>query len=111
MGPQVGREECRCGGGMHLRFDRKHQVLLITLGKLATQASALATYSAVERFVAAEGPCSIIADLSLLEKVEVPGHFVRSMAWMPLVIPAEKQRVNCRSTTCRLRPCPDVPIV
>ena len=68
--------------GCTLRFDRKHQVLLITFGKLATQASALATYSAVERFVAAEGPCSVIADLSLLEKVEVPGHFVRSMdAW------------------------------
>ena len=93
MGRQVEGTSAGEVVGCTLRFDRKHQVLLITFGKLATQASALATYSAVERFVAAEGPCSIIADLSLLEKVEVPGPFVRSMAWMPLVIPVGKQRV------------------
>jgi hypothetical protein len=76
-----------------LRFDRKHQVLLIEYGKIANQASALSTYAAVERFVAAEGPCSVLADLSTIEKLEVPGEFVRSMAWMPLVIPSGKQRV------------------
>jgi hypothetical protein len=76
-----------------LRFDRKHQVLLIEYGKVANQASALATYAAVERFVAAEGPCSVLADLSTIEKLEVPGDFVRSMAWLPLLIPTGKQRV------------------
>jgi hypothetical protein len=76
-----------------LRFDRKHQVLLIEYGKVANQASALATYAAVERFVAAEGPCSVLADLSTIEKLEVPGDFVRSMAWLPLLIPSGKKRV------------------
>ena len=47
----------------------------------------------MERFVAAEGPCSVIADLSTIEKVNVTGDFVRSMAWMPLVMTSEEQRV------------------
>jgi hypothetical protein len=92
MGPRVEGSGGEVAGST-LRFDRKHQVLLITFGKLATQASALATHSEVERFVAAEGPCSVIADLSALEKVEVAGDFVRTMAWMPPIIPVGNQRV------------------
>ena len=93
MGPQVEDSSPGAAVGCTLRFNRQHQVLLITFGKVATQASALATYGAVKRFVAAEGPCSVLADLSPIEKVEVPGDFVRSMAWMPLAIPSGKQRV------------------
>ena len=76
-----------------LRFDRKRRVLLITFGKAASQFSSLAVYSAVEQFVAAEGACAVIADLSTIEKVDVTGDFVRSMAWMPLVTPAGMQRI------------------
>ena len=86
MGPQAVL-------GCTLRFDRKHRVLLITFGKVASHASALATYVCVKRFVAAEGPCSVIADLSTIEKVEITGDFVRSMAWMPPVLPPGNQRV------------------
>jgi hypothetical protein len=93
MGPQTEGSGAGAVVGCTLRFDRKHQVLLITFGKVATQASALATYAAVERFVAAEGPCSVIADLSTIERVEVTGDFVRSMAWMPPVIRSGKQPV------------------
>ena len=93
MGSQAEAKGADAVAGSTLRFDRKHHVLLITFAKVATEASALATYAAVERFVAAEGPCSVIADLSTIERVEVTGDFVRSMAWMPPVTPSEKQRV------------------
>jgi len=93
MGPQVEGSGTGPVVGCTLRFDRKHQVLLITYGTVATPASALAAYAAVERFVTTEGPCSVLADLSSIEKVEVPGDFVRSLAWMPLVIPSGKQRI------------------
>ena len=79
--------------GFTLQFDRKHHVLLITYGKVATPASALIAYNSVERFVSAEGPCSVLADLSAIEDVDVPGDFVRSLAWMPTVNPPGLQRV------------------
>src|SRR5215472_680407 len=93
MGPHA--EGSGAGGAVEyaLRFDRKHKVLLIIFGKVATQASALSTYAAVERVVGVEGPCSVIADLSAVEKVEVTGDFVCSIAWMPHVIPAGKLRI------------------
>src|SRR4029077_13476547 len=90
MGLQVEGSGAGPVVGCTLRFERKHQVLLITYGTVATPASALAAYSAVERFVTAEGPCSVLADLS---SIEVAGDFVRSLAWMPLVIPSGKQRI------------------
>jgi hypothetical protein len=71
-----------------LQFDPRHRVLLITLGKVVTEASASATYTAVERFIAAEGPCSAIADLSAIERADVHGYFVRSLASRPRAIPA-----------------------
>ena len=88
MGPQAEANGADAVAGSTLRFDRKHHVLLITFAKVATEASALATYAAVERFVAAEGPCSVIADLSTIEKLEVRGDLVRSIAWMPPAIPS-----------------------
>jgi hypothetical protein len=71
-----------------LQFDPKHRVLLITLGKVVSEASASAAYAAVVRFIAAEGRCSGIADLSAVERVDVPGDFIRSLAWRPRAIPA-----------------------
>ena len=66
--------------------DPKNRVLLILMGRTVTKASALAAQSAVQSFIAAEGPYSIIADLSAIEREEVPGHFVRSLARVPSAI-------------------------
>ena len=93
MGSEAEANEADAVVGSTLRFDRKHRVLLITFAKVATEASALATYDAVKRFVAVEGPCSVIADLSTIEKLEVRGDFVRSIAWMPPAIPTGNLRV------------------
>jgi hypothetical protein len=73
-----------------LRFDAKLQALLVTLGRVATKASVLAAYDAVQHFIASEGPCSVIADLSGVEKETVPGYFVQSLASMPSLVPPEK---------------------
>ena len=93
MGPQVNASGSSPVLGCTLQFDRKHHVLLVTYGKVATPASALTAYDSVERFVSSEGPCSVLADLSTIENVDVPGAFVRSLAWMPTVIPPGLQRV------------------
>ena len=92
MGPQVKASSSPVLG-CTLQFERKHHVLLITYGKVATPASALAAYDSVERFVSSKGPCSVLGDLSTIENVDVPGDFVRSLAWMPTVIPPGLQRV------------------
>jgi hypothetical protein len=69
-----------------LRYDPKDRVLLIHMGRTVTKASAAAAKTAVQRFIADEGPCSIIADLSAIEREEVPGKFVQSLAWAPSAI-------------------------
>jgi hypothetical protein len=93
MGPEAeGSKDCDVAA-YTLRFDRQHGVLLITFGKLATPASALAARGAVEHFPESEETCYLIADLSAVEKAEITGDFVRSLAWTPVVIPAAKQRV------------------
>ena len=93
MGPQLRASGSSPVFGCSLQFDRKHHVLLITYGKVATPASALTAYDSVEHFVSSEGPCSVLADLSNIETVDVPGDFIRSLAWMPTVLPSELQRV------------------
>jgi hypothetical protein len=72
-----------------LRFDAKRRVLLITMGSVATKASVLAAYNAVQRFIISEGACSVIADLSAVERETVPGYFVQSLASMPSMISPE----------------------
>jgi hypothetical protein len=69
-----------------LRYDPQDRILLIIMGQTVTKASASAAQDAVRRFIAAEGPCSIIADLSAIERQEVPGDFVQSLAWAPSAI-------------------------
>jgi hypothetical protein len=56
------------------------------MGRTVTKASSSAALNAVHRFLAAEGPCSVIADLSAIEIERVPGYFVRSLAWTPSAI-------------------------
>jgi hypothetical protein len=66
-----------------LAYDPKDRVLLIFMGRTVTRASAVAAQTAVRCFLAAEGPCSIIANLSGVEREELPGHFVRTLAKTP----------------------------
>jgi hypothetical protein len=72
----------------NLRFDPKHRVLLVVMGRTITKAIASAAQNAVRHFMVAEGPCSVIADLSAIEREQVPGCFVRSLAWTPSATPA-----------------------
>ena len=76
-----------------LQSDPEHRVLLVTLGKLVTEASALAAYTAVEQFIAAEGPHSGITDLSGVEKLNISLAFVRFLAAKPPMIPDGMSRV------------------
>ena len=69
-----------------LRYDPKDRVLLILMGRTVTKASVAAAQAAVQSFIADEGPCSIIADLSAIEREEVPGNFVQSLAWAPSAV-------------------------
>jgi hypothetical protein len=73
-----------------LRYDPKDRILLIFMGKTVTKASASAAQEAVQRFIAAEGACSIIADLSAIAKEDVSGQFVQSLAWAPSAIASGK---------------------
>ena len=73
-----------------LQYDPKYRVLLIVMGRTVTKASALAAQNAVRRFMDVKGACSVIADLSAIEKEQVPGYFVRSLAWMPSAVPLGK---------------------
>jgi hypothetical protein len=76
-----------------LRYDLKNRVLLIYMGRAVTKASAAAAQDAVQRFMAAEGPCSVIADLSAIESEKVPGYFVQSLAGMPSAISSGKSLI------------------
>ena len=76
-----------------LQSDPEHRVLLVTLGKIVTEASALAAYTAVTQFIAAEGPHSGITDLSGVEKLNVSLGFVRFLAAKPPMIPDGLSRI------------------
>jgi hypothetical protein len=76
--------------GCTLRFDRLRRVLLVTFGKVATRESSLDAYTAVARFLAEEGPCTIVADLSAIEGIEITADAVRSFAWTPTSTSAPK---------------------
>ena len=76
-----------------LQADPEHQVLLVTLGKIVTEASALAAYTTVERFIAAQGPHSGITDLSGVEKLDVSTDFVWRLAAKPPMIPEGMSRI------------------
>ena len=69
-----------------LEFAREHKVLLITMGKLVTEASALAAASAVRTFVGTHDPWSAIADLTAVEKIDASASFVRYLAARPPAI-------------------------
>ena len=67
--------------------------MLITMGRIVTEASVLAARDAVERFMATYGPHSGIADLSGIEKVYVKADFVWFLAAKPPAIPEGMLRI------------------
>jgi hypothetical protein len=69
-----------------LAYDPKNRVLLVFMGKTVTKASAVAAQNAARSFIEAEGPCSVIANLSGVEREELPGYWVRSLARTPSVV-------------------------
>ena len=80
-------------GDYVLRVDPEHRVVLVTLGKIVTEMVALAAYSAVERFIATQGPHAGITDLSGVEKLDVSADFVWRLATRPPMIPDGMPRV------------------
>ena len=66
---------------------------MVTLGKIVTEASALAAYTAVEQVIVAEGPHSGITDLSGVENLNVSPDFIRFLAAKPPMIPDGMSRV------------------
>jgi len=76
-----------------LQAEPEHRVVLVTLGKIITEAVALAAYSAVERFIATQGPHAGITDLSGVEKLDVSADFVWRLAAKPPMIPDGMQRI------------------
>ena len=73
-----------------LNFDHQHKLLLITMGEVVTEASALAATAAVRTFAATQDLRSGIADLSAVERIEVSTNFIKSLAAGPPAIPAGK---------------------
>ena len=73
-----------------LKFDHEHKVLLITMGEVVTEASALAATAAVRAFAAAQDLRSGIADLSAVERIEVSTNFIKYLAARPPAMPVEK---------------------
>jgi hypothetical protein len=79
--------------GFTLQSDPEHRVVLVTLERVVTEDSALAAYTAVERFIAANGPHSGITDLSSVEKLLVSRNFIWRLAERPPMIPDGMARV------------------
>jgi hypothetical protein len=73
-----------------LQFDPEHHVLLISMGKVVTQASASAAANAVRSFVTLQNVDAGIADLSAVERIGVSADFVRFLASKPPAIPCGK---------------------
>lgn len=81
------------GADYTLQADPEHRVVLVTMGKVVTEESALAAYTAVEQFIAAQGPHSGITDLSEVEKLRVSADFVWCLAAKAPMIPDGMSRV------------------
>ena len=76
-----------------MQVDPDHRVMLVTLGKIVTEASALAAYTAIEQFMSAHGPHSGITDFSGVEKFHVRADFVWFLVTKPPAIPEGMSRI------------------
>jgi len=66
-----------------LQFDRVQRVLVITMGTVITEDSVIAVRTAVHSFLEVEDPLSVVADLSLVERIKVSTDFVWSITAKP----------------------------
>jgi hypothetical protein len=66
-----------------IQFDEKQRVLLITMGAVITEESVVAIRSAARLFLEAKNPKSVIADLSLVRRIEVSSDFIWDFATRP----------------------------
>jgi hypothetical protein len=73
-------------------FDPRQRVLLVRFGKALTQPAMEAMNAAIELFVAREGPCPGILDLSAVEEVTLASAFIARLAQRKGVL-AEQRRV------------------
>ena len=63
-----------------LLFDSRQRILLARFGTALTQPALEALNAAVARFVAREGPCPGILDLSAVEEATLPSAYVARLA-------------------------------
>jgi hypothetical protein len=80
-----------------LECDPDHRLVLITMGRIVTERSALAALAAVEQFMVTHGPHSVIADLSAIEKLCVRADFVWYIAARSPAIPDGMARIVAAS--------------
>ena len=79
--------------GYALQSDADHRVMLVTMGGIVTETSAMAAVAAIRQFMATHGPYSGIVDLSGIEKVSVRTDFVWYIAAKPPAIPDGMARI------------------
>ena len=73
-------------------FDSRQRILLVRFGKALTQPAMEAMNAAIVRFVAREGPCPGILDLSAVEVATLPSAFIAALAQRKGVL-ADQRRV------------------
>ena len=76
-----------------VQADLEHRVVLVTLGRVVSEESALAAYEAVGRFIAASGPHARILDFSAVEQFKISAQFVWHLAQCSPMIPDGMARV------------------
>ncbi len=76
-----------------LQFDPHHRVLLVTFAAGTTDETVTQAFGAMERFIAAHGPCRIVRDYSSSEGAPSPGFVQRMATWPPLLPPGWPQVV------------------
>lgn len=79
--------------GFVMEYSAENNILRVTLEGHLTDAVMLEAYGAAARYVASNGPCRAIADVSRVTKVEVSSHVIRQLAGSTPAIPVGYIRV------------------
>ena len=75
------------------RFDGKHRALHITFGAKLTEDVYMQGYALMKNFIAANGPCSLIVDLSFVTEFGLSNEFVREIGGGGLAVPGATLRL------------------
>lgn len=76
-----------------LAFDANNRLLLVSVTGDLTREDYLAGYEAIDRFMAAAGPCSAIIDFSAVERFDLSPEFAREIGKMRPAIPVGMKRL------------------